>query len=749
MESESKSMSSAPVSLSSPPEAIRQRVLAPLETLRRRTRWHLAVRGGVVLLSGIVLAAVCQLALDRWLRLSVDQRVALNLALTLVWLWLLLRYCIVPLLRPLPDHVLAAWVDAGDPSLDDRVQTAVEFANWSGPTEQHAEAPSQDLIDAVLGEVSQRVTPEAFDRVLDRRGFRRRLLMGGALLAAVAVAWLARPDILSIWFNRNWLLREQPWPQRTYLEPVGFDRGDVRRLPRGEEVEVFVDVRGEMPRTATLEWKSEDDRTGAVVLTRLSGGRLYASLGDLTDNLTFRLRGGDDHSRPFHIHAVERPRVTRSNLRVTPPAYTRVEALDFQQQTTVEVLAGSTLEILADINRPLAAARFISEDGLVITPEILPGEQPSESGAGESGPPPAARLRLAWSEPRSGVYRFELEDVDGLSNVNPLRYTLKLVPDQPPTVELSLPGVGELITPEAEMRAVLTADDVYGLSGVELTATQQGRTPESIAIPPLAASARQYAGEGLIRAPELRLRPGDRVRIRAAARDLDPAGPNVGESREFSLAVVSREDFEQALAERELELRAEFERLIAAQKSLNESYIRIEADLPASGPAPARESQRIVGLMRRQAGHAARCGVFARRYLDILDELRTNKLARIADEQRLAQRIARPLQTLESETMPAASAAWAALREDSGPVVRGTARSAQDRVLREMEAVYQQMLEWEGYREAVGALQEILDAQQQLRKETISRLERELAEILGLDTPDGEPPAAPSSQPIE
>jgi hypothetical protein len=49
------------------------------------------------------------------------------------------------------------------------------------------------------------------------------LLVTLAGLACAAAPWLAGP-----WFERNWLLRDVHWPQRTYILPEGFD-ADGRR----------------------------------------------------------------------------------------------------------------------------------------------------------------------------------------------------------------------------------------------------------------------------------------------------------------------------------------------------------------------------------------------------------------------------------------------------------------------------------------------------------------------------------------
>lgn len=742
-------MSVAPLT---PPPMLNERLLAPLERLRRELRRHLLVRGVLLFLLALVGAGLVQLLVDRGLRLSVDQRVAMNVAITIAWLAVLWRYVGLPLLRPLPDDRLAGWIDAATPALEDRVQTAVELSRGGEPLDPLAERPSVELSQAVLLEACAQVGPAAFERLVDRRGLRHRLWAGVGVLALVSIAWVVRTEMMSVWFQRNWLLRDLAWPQRTYIVPQGFDSNRTQRLPRGEQVEIYAEVQGDLPKSTELTWIRADGSRGSQGMTIVGGRKLYAELGVLTEDLTFQISGGDEHTSPHRIIAVERPRITFTRFHVEPPAYTGLEPIEFEQQTTVELLRGSRVKISAQISKPARLVQFRTEEGLVLDLQPSVAEPPasaveplSPDGAARAA---AATWTVAWQNPHLSMGHFEIEDEDGLANQNPVRYVFKVTADQAPGVQLALPGVGELITPLAHFNASLQVEDVYGLGAVELALQRNEETPLPQRLPALETRARRYQAQVKLDAEWAQVKPGDRLWVRAAAEDLDPAGPNRGEGQVYSLLVVPREDFEQAMAQRELELRAEFERLLAAQKSLGESFQRVATDLPESGSPPVRESQRLVGLMRRQTAHAARCGAIARRYGEMLEEMRTSRVARMVDEQRIGDRIQRPLQLLETQSMPAVATAWAALREQSTADNRQLADDTQVRVLREMQAVYQNMLEWEGYREAVNTLRSAIEQQAQVRQATIAELERELADILGLEPqPESRPASGPSDKP--
>jgi len=110
-----------------------------------------------------------------------------------------------------------------------------------------------------------------------------------------------------------------------------------------------------------------------------------------------------------------------------------------------------------------------------------------------------------------------------------------------------------------------------------------------------------------------------------------------------------------------------------------------------------------------------------------------NKVSRIGDERRIGQRVIEPLRKLAAEDMPESSGAVTSLRtEVNRDVVAATPRW-QSEILRKMSAILANMLEWEGYREAVALLRELRGEQATLHDDTIKRIERELEAILGLD----------------
>jgi hypothetical protein len=717
---------------------LEQRIFLPLAQLRRRGRLYLVLDAAVFLCLTLLGGGVVQMLLDWGLNLAVDQRGVLSAFITAVWMWMLYRRLLVPLLRTavaagdgpygwtvgrgagryrsLSDRALALAVDRAHPELHDQIAAAVQFARGQVGA---ADANSPQLVRAVMEEACETASDVRFMAVLNHRRARQRVAELAGLMLGTVVAMAVIPDLAGTWFRRNWLLQEVVWPQQTTITPVGFDEHGRRRVPRGDELGIAATNAGRVPKSVELRWWTNSGRKGNEPMTLVGVSRWEASLGVLSEDVTFRIVGGDERTREYVVVAVDRPRVAHTVARITPPGYTGLASLTIEQQTVLELLAGSTLEIEAELNQPVESARFVGMDGEV-------------GDCARVGP---KRLRVSWDAPASGSYFFELTDRDGWTNGRPVRYTLKVVDDLPPVVHLELPDVGASIAPTAELPVEASFEDVYGLGGAALLVQRGDDPPIEVALEGFAPGRREFDVETMLAMGMFGVTPGERVRIWAESSDQDPKGPNVGRSEPVDLRVVTPTEFLAELAGRELELRREFERLISAQRGLTDALERLLPELPEEGVPPAPLGQRLTGLARRQDADAKSCLAMCQRFEQMLGEMRINKVARSGDERRIAERIVGPLERLAAGAMPDASAAMADLRHQINRDVVEALPGWQADILGRMRAVLANMLEWEGYREAVALLQEIIDAQTELRAETIEALQRQVEDILGLEEP--------------
>lgn len=700
------------------------RVLRRLAALRRRVRAYVLLDGLTRLAASLVLAALIQLILDRWLKLSVDQRAFVNVVITLVWLAVAYRRILVPMSARLSDAALAAAVDRANPEAVDQISSAVEFAGLRG---RASEARSAQLVDRVVEEACAAADRVEFNRALNHRHARRRGWEVGVLVAGAAAAFLIAPEAMGTWFRRNWLVQDIPWPQATYLRLDGFDARGERRAPLGDEFVVHARNEGRVvPPRAALSWWTADGRRGRDSMLLVGGENWRSSLGLLTGDVSFRIDAGDERTRVYTVRAVERPQVVETRVEIEAPAYTGLAPTTLEQQTVIEAPQGSRVRIAALLNKPVVRAELRSAEGA--------------AAAAES--PTPRRVSATLDAPTSGTYWFDLADADDLEDVRPVRFLLRILPDVAPSITLATPGVGEMITPDAVIPLELTALDSYGLGAVEVSAQRNEDPAAPLDVSGFAPGDRELRAELRFALAPAGFQAGDRLRLAGRATDQAPDKPNTATTSPLELRVVTPQELRAALADREAQLRGEFERMISAARTQRESMDRLFDALPEGGPPDGSTRQRLSGLERQQELQAARVDALAEAFEAILRQLEINQSLRAAEARRLQDSVIDPLRDLARRGMPRVADGLRQLRDDADPATQDETLDAHAENVRQMRSVLSNMLEAEGFREIIALVQEILGAQTEVHEHTVEALESELDALLGLDneSPPGDKP---------
>ncbi len=452
--------------------------------------------------------------------------------------------------------------------------------------------------------------------------------------------------------------------------------------------------------------------------------RFTHTFEQVRETLKASVWGGDARTDEFIIEVVDRPRISEVHLSVTPPAYTRLAPYDLRPgQTVAEVLNGSRVDFRVSTDRPVVEAVLMRQSGDEIR-ELGPALHDATQPLGRE-------FTISDQPPASATYHFQLLDEQGLSNISdrgrPVRISVRLVPDKPPVVKLTAKGVGEMILPQAVLPVEVDCTDGYGLAGVTLVCELPGKEGTPLVEPIEGFEPESKVFQRTIEwVPARRgLIEGDRLILRAEAVDFDDvAGPNIGRSSALGLRVVSREELLAELSRREQEYRQDFERLVRQQEDL---YSELLARMrPASPPQQQNDTEPTSALARRQRDYAGRINGLRLQFEQVLSELRINQLATPAAEDRVGRRIVRPLESLHRSDIPTAAERIELFARERTAETFADARAAQERILALMRTVLADMLQWEGFQEAITLLRDIQKLQSEISRETDQRIESEL-----------------------
>ena len=681
-----------------------------LAALARRLRMCVLIEGVAWVVVFLFAACSVQLAIDYATRPDWSMRAVLS-ALILVGtgraIW---RRLIRPMRVGVDVADAAHLVERRFPELASLLVSAVRFGQGDVGSPR---SNSPGLMATVAQRAARASESVDFASIVDTTRARRA---GAAIVGVslfIVVMCTVQTDVMAMWFSRNVLLTDAEWWQRTHL--IVEVEGRVINGAEGDDIEIRAHAVGVIPRVVEIAFETEASRRGRETMIGVGRDGFRHTFKKMRENLRFHLEGGDDRTVEYEIKLSQRPRVIETEMRIESPEYTRIEPITLGDgQRAVRVLPGSNVTISVGTSHPAATADLMVGRELV-APAVREGD----------------RYVVALSPTETHTYHFALIDEVGLANKQPVRFSIRVVKDEPPRARMTIRGVGDMVTPEAVLPIAVEFSDKYGLATAELLydLSRQGGGTRSIPLPSFTPSAKTFATSVLWPVASESPIPGDRITLFAHATDFDDvSGPNFAQSPEVVLRVVTRDDLLAELSRREQEYRMEFERLVSGQEKLRGGLLSVFAGLESRG-ASERTAADLAPLERRQRTIAGSVNVIRQRFEHILAELRVNQLDTAATKERLGRGVIEPMSQLAKRDLVAAADALRRFSRDADAETARLIDAQQAEILTRMRAILASMLQWEGYQEVVTMLRDIVKLQEEMREETKDRLLEEGGDV--------------------
>ena len=332
------------------------------------------------------------------------------------------------------------------PRINDRLVNALQlFAD--GDTRR---LYSGDLIDASLRDLRADCEGIDFAMTVDGAGSRRMgrfllvcFLSGVLLFALFPTAFFGAADRL-LHFNEAYA---SPSLFRFVVEPGS------RELIKGESVPVRVRVLGESPGEVTIAFRRRGDLYYEErVLHADAAGEFRHQFASVTETTEYYVHARGIRGDDYTLAVTDRPLIRMLRLTVFPPAYSRLpERPQDDNVGDVAALRGARIRFDIESNKVLKTAQISLSDSAVLPLEVT-GKK--------------AHGMLVLMKERS--YHIGLRDSTGTGSIDPVEYSLKIIPDAFPTVTLLAPGENLDVTDTTPLNLLAKIADDYGFSSVRL-----------------------------------------------------------------------------------------------------------------------------------------------------------------------------------------------------------------------------------------------------------------------------------------
>jgi hypothetical protein len=534
--------------------------------------------GTLLVMTGTLLATIIVILAEMLVDFPRGGRTAIVLIASLSFVvavsWFILR----PLLRLLGilpsenDAAIARRIGTSFPQIKDRFLNALQLADNIASWATHY---SVQLIEVSLAEFSVEIQSFKLTESVRTSHIPRYRLWLLATLCGALVFVGVFPDTTTGAAYRILHFNQDFTPPPRYRFDVSPGNAEI---VKGANVDIRITVialapaitRG--PDELTIVRRQENEGAAEEMKARPDSGGIYrATFQTVRSTTEYYARLSDAESERFTLTVLNRPIIRSFRVRLEYPEYSRIPVkLQDEFVGDVTALLGTRIVVAGSASKPLRRAEMVFNDATKISLAVR------NEGFSASFP------LLADKE-----YAISITDVEGLTNSDPVRYQLKVVPDESPAVAILEPGRNVDIASNQSINLLLHANDDFGFTslrlGYRLSASryEQAQTEFSFLSIPLGN------GEGkdidipfLWDLSGLHLAPEDVVEYYAEVFDNDAIrGPKSGKSRLYLLRLPSLEEVFSDIDKAHEQTIDDLQQSMDQAKKLKEDIASINRDL--------------------------------------------------------------------------------------------------------------------------------------------------------------------------
>ena len=765
-----------------PTNSLDPQLASLLGSLRERVRRYVVWDSVLAILAVILIAFWVGLAMDYLpvmlggTEMPMLARTLLLLVVAGLVIAIVAKMLMGRLNRPLPDDSLALLVERHHPTLGGRLVTAVQLNEPGRSGDSH----SPELLNRVHKEAAAAVDQVDPNRVFRWEPLVRKGMIVAPLALMLLGFAVINPSAFGRATGRLTLLSNDPWPRRADIEMVGVELPVVTaseeetlepmmlkfadntvRLPRGSSATLRIRAeaeKSEVPMLCTVYYRTESGTRGQSNMRRV--GRVvdgYQSfvlegppLAGLSESFTFSILGLDDRLDDYRVESVVPPAITQMNVKVRYPDYLRVEGagdvdVTAQYKSGLRINEGSDVTLVASSSVPLGDADVMLKNDV--------GEQRA-SNLRYSDDRRELRLSLSDFDAATTV-RIVPRDEGGISAQAAYRYFMGVVLDEPPELELRSKGIGTAVTAIARLPMKTVATDDYGVEELRLSVAPSSTSDSADQIDEdqkvtdsktktadrVLELDRDGKAEAVLDLRDLvadgqldEIVPGSAINVFAQATDrYDLGRSHITRSEVFRLQVVTPEQLLALLERRELGMRSRLEQTIDETRALRDTLDQLRRrgfdsqEIPSDEREKTRQEQ-VRRLRVQQSGLQANktseelTGIAAS-LDDLLQEMVNNRVDSVDRRERIGTGVRDPLKKIVSEPLAQLIDQIAEVEKsvaDPPSAAKKTAQAVQttEKVLLQLTAVLEKMLDLESYNEILDIVRGLIDDQTELIDET-------------------------------
>ncbi len=417
-----------------------------LDKLFRKEQTVFASYGVQVSFGISIFIFVCLAVLEMLFHFSSTVRTVLFVLFAVCFLALLTYYVIVPVLRYLkiigrPDYFkVAREVGRSFPSLNDNLLNAMQLVS----SEDSKQLYSDKLIDAAFQQIYQKTVNIDFSSIVNFKKAKNVLKYFVSILIASLILIFAFPSISSASFrlvNFN----------KAFIQPPEFSFDVVpgnTSVTKGENVKIKVNVYGGEPKSFDIAMKdTEQTNFEFIPLQPDSNGTYSFEVKAVRNSFKYFARAENVESSEYFVNVIDRPIVKNLEFNIISPSYSGIPTAKQKDNGNVTALKGSKIKVNLNSTKALKNAYLLFNDSSKVNLNVK-----------------ASIADGSFTLRKDDDYKIILTDREGNQNLSPITYSLKVLYDAFPTIEMVAPNKDVELPNDNRVPLEVKINDDYGFT---------------------------------------------------------------------------------------------------------------------------------------------------------------------------------------------------------------------------------------------------------------------------------------------
>ena len=565
-----------------------ENLIARLRAIRRQWWWLTFSEGllkciGILALVTVGTLIILTINIHAWQSpFLLWARVGILLLSVAISIYTLIRTLILPLCHRRTDAAIASRLEStqaeSELASENRILSAVQL--WKNLTDNRL-GYAPEFIEHLIIQTDEDMKNIRHRRVFQTE-FRKIKRNAGMAVAGVGLLLIthfllpnAFTGLATAFQTLPQTLPDSQGNSKHAIQITEIQPGSVQ-IERGTDVNVTAKVTGHIGAPVTLYYRvgdgNEDTSTLAwqpMPMQRTSDLQVpetdppyHVTLKNVNRPLQYYINVKEVASAQYQVTISDEPIVTQFQYRLSYPAYTQLQSQTFPANTgDIQALFGTELVFTGESNKPLEKAHLAFEESDDVPLEITappPPEslvEPIEVGQIPEAIPKPPTMRGSFVARQSGNYHIYITDVEGFTNRDPINYTLTVLRDAVPDVNIVSPARDTVLDNEMLVELQVEAADDYGIQALQLVYHVEAEGAEEINVPlkrwgvENAPVRRSVSVSYTWDVDRIGIFPGETIAYYVQALDNDNvSGPNIGKSPTYTLRFPSLSELYDSVA---------------------------------------------------------------------------------------------------------------------------------------------------------------------------------------------------------